>query len=113
MIPDGIDQTALLLLGEGHSRRDYMFHYSGAELAAIRWRHIKAILEGGAHGGLPSMKMTNIRRDPGEKFASMYPYLWTVAPYQALVKSNMQLIEKFPHRVSEATPKGAELTSHD
>ena len=112
-VTDGVDQTALLFLGEGHSRRDYMFHYSGSELAAIRWRNIKAILEGVSHGGLPSMKMTNIRRDPGEKFASMYPYLWTVAPFQALVKSHMQLIEKFPHRVSEATPKGAELTPHD
>ena len=112
-VTDGVDQTALLLLGEGHSRRDYMFHYSGGELAAIRWRNIKTILEGVSHGGLPAMKMTNIRRDPGEKFASMYPYLWTVAPFQALVKSHMQLIKKFPHRVSEATPKGAELTPHD
>ncbi len=23
---DGVDQTGLLLLGEGHSRRDYIFH---------------------------------------------------------------------------------------
>jgi len=25
----------------------------------------------------------------------------------------MKMIEKFPHRVSEVTPKGAELTPHD
>ena len=25
-VVDGVDHIALLLLGEGHSRRDYMFH---------------------------------------------------------------------------------------
>jgi arylsulfatase A-like enzyme len=34
-VTDGIDQTALLLLGEGHSRRNYMFHYSGDHLGAV------------------------------------------------------------------------------
>ncbi len=110
---DGVDQTALLLLGEGHSRRDYMFHYSGAQLGAVRWRDIKAVVEGSSHGGLPGISMSNIRRDPGERFSSMYPYLWTVAPFQNLVRSHMQLIAEFPHRVSEVTPKGAELTPHD
>lgn len=113
-VTDGVDQTALLLLGEGHSRRDYMFHYSGSQLGAVRWMDIKAVLRGGgSHGGLPAIEMTNIKRDPGEKFYKMYPYLWTVAPFQNLVKSHKNLIVKFPHRVSEATPRGAELTPHD
>ena len=112
-VMDGVDQTALLLLGEGHSRRDYMFHYSGGKLGAIRWRNTKALIQGTGHGGLPGIVVTNVRRDPGEKFTSMYPYRWTVAPFQNLVKGHKQLIEKFPHRVSDATPKGAELTPHD
>ena len=112
-VTDGVDQTALLLLGEGHSRRNYMFHYSGPKLGAIRWFNTKAVITGPGHGGLPGIEVTNVRRDPGEKYTKMYPYLWTVAPFQALVKSHMLLIEKFPHRVSEATPKGAELTPHD
>ena len=33
-VVDGVDQTAVLLLGEGHSRRDYMFHYSGGHRGA-------------------------------------------------------------------------------
>ena len=113
-ITDGVDQTALLLLGEGHSRRDYMFHYSGSQLGAVRWMNIKAVLRGGgSHGGLPAIEMTNIKRDPGEKFYKMYPYLWTVAPFQNLVKSHQNLIAKFPHRKSEETPEGTELTAHD
>ena len=111
-IVDGVDQTALLLLGEGHTRRDYMFYYSGSALAAVRWRNIKALIEGPGHGGLPGLTMCNIQRDPGEKYCSMYPYLWTVTPFQNLVKSHMALIEKFPNRKPEI-PEEAALTPHD
>jgi hypothetical protein len=52
-------------------------------------------------------------RDPGEKFGEMYSYLYTVTPFQNLAKSHMQLIKKFPHRVSKQVPDGAEMTPHD
>ena len=38
---DGLDQTSLLLNGDGHSRRDYVFIYSGPELAATVKRQYK------------------------------------------------------------------------
>jgi arylsulfatase len=112
-VTDGIDQTALLLLGEDHGRRNYMFHYSGDFLGAVRWGNIKMVILGGAHGGLFAMETYNVMRDPGEKFGKMYPYLMTVTPFQDLMKSHMLKIRKFPHRVSETMPKGAELTPHD
>jgi hypothetical protein len=56
--------------------------------------------------------MRNIKRDPGEKYCSMYPYLWTMTPFQNLVKSHMALIEKFPNRKPEI-PEEAALTPHD
>jgi arylsulfatase len=71
------------------------------------------ILNGGAHGGLPPMETYNVMRDPGEKFGKMYPYLWTVTPFQNLIKSHRLLIQKFPHRVSKTMPEGAEVTPHD
>lgn len=111
-VVDGVDQTALLLLGEGHSRRDYAFYYSGPQLAAVRWRDVKALIEGPGHGGLPGLTMCNIVRDPGEQHCSMYPYLWTVTPFQNLVRNHLALIEKFPHRRS-ALPQEAGLTPHD
>lgn len=110
---DGIDQTALLLLGEGHGRRNYMFHYSGAHLGAVRWEDFKIHILGGAHGGLPAMESYNVMRDPGEKYGKMYPYLFTVTPLQNLLRSHKLLIEKFPNRVSENMPKGAEVAPHD
>lgn len=100
-VVDGIDQTALLLLGEGHSRRDYMFHYDGAHLGAYRWKDMKALSEGPGHGGLPGLSITNVKRDPTEKHGALYNYLWTTVPFQNLVKGHMRMIEKFPHRVSE------------
>ena len=112
-ITDGIDQTSLLLLGEGHGRRNVMFHYSGGTLGAVRWGDIKLHILTGGHGGLPPIMGYNVMRDPGEKKGDLYPYLFTVTPFQNLVKAHKRLIEKFPNRVSKVTPKGAELTPHD
>jgi arylsulfatase len=52
-------------------------------------------------------------RDPGEKFGQLYPGLFAVTPIQITLREHMKMIQKFPHRVSEVTPKGAELTPHD
>jgi arylsulfatase len=111
-VTDGIDQTALLLLGEGHGRRHMMFHYSGGVLGAIRYRDFKIHITEG-HGGLPGMDFYNVMRDPGEKFGQLYPGLFAVTPIQITLREHMKMIQKFPHRVSEITPKGAELTPHD
>ena len=111
-VTDGIDQTALLLLGEDHGRRNVMFHYSGGVLGAIRYEDFKVHLKAG-HGGLPGMDFYNVMRDPGEKFGQLYPGLFAVTPIQMILKSHMLMIRKFPNRVSETVPQGAELTPHD
>ena len=111
-ITDGVDQTALFLLGEGHGRRNMMFHYSGGQLGAIRYEDFKVHMKG-QHGGLPAMDFYNIKRDPGEKFGEMYPGLFAITPIQNGMRQHMMAIQKYPHRISEVTPKGAELTPHD
>ncbi len=111
-ITDGIDQTALLLLGEDHGRRNVMFHYSGGVLGAIRYENYKIHIKKG-HGGLPGMDFYNVLRDPGEKYGALYQGLFAVTPIQTTLRKHMKMIQKFPHRVSEVTPKGAELTPHD
>ncbi len=110
-VTDGIDQTALLLLGEGNSRRNYMFHYGGSVLGAIRYEDFKIHIKA-AHGGLPGMDFYNIKRDPGEKYGALYPGLFAVTPVQIIMRQHMGMIEKFPHRPPEV-PGGAELTPHD
>ena len=111
-ITDGIDQTALLLLGEDHGRRNVMSHYSGGELGAIRYEDFKVHIKKG-HGGLPGMDFYNVMRDPGEKYGALYQGLFAVTPIQITLRKHMKMIQKFPHRVSKVTPKGAELTPHD
>ena len=111
-VTDGIDQTALLLLGEGHSRRNYMFHYSGGQIGALRYEDFKILMTGPGHGGLPGMDFYNVRRDPGEKFGAMYPGLFAVTPIQNHLRDHMMMIRKFPHR-QPGMPKGAEITPHD
>ncbi len=112
-VTDGIDQTALLLLGEDHSRRNYIFHYSGGTIGAVRYEHFKIHIKPGGHGGLPNMEFYNVMRDPGEKRGEFYPGLYAVTPIQNYLKGHIMMIRKFPHRVSETMPKGAEITPHD
>ena len=111
-VTDGVDQTSLLLLGEGHSRRNYMFHYSGSQIGAIRYEDFKIHIKPGGHGGLPAMDFYNVRRDPGEKRGEFYPGLFAVTPLQNHLRGHMMMIQKFPHRQPEM-PKGAEITPHD
>ena len=104
-VTDGIDQTGLLLLGEDHGRRNYITHYSGAKLAAIRYEDFKVHIKEGS-GGLPGMDFYNIRRDPGEKYGQLYPGLFAVAPIQMFIKDHMAMVHRFPHRdPAESMPK--------
>ncbi|MHC4413646.1 MAG: sulfatase-like hydrolase/transferase [Planctomycetota bacterium] len=111
-VTDGVDQTALLLLGESHSRRNFMFHYSGGELGAIRYEEFKIHIKPGGHGGLPAMDFYNVLRDPGEKYGAFYAGLFAVTPLQNHLRDHMLMIRRFPHR-QPALPKGAEITPHD
>ncbi|MEX2962802.1 sulfatase-like hydrolase/transferase [Microbulbifer sp. TYP-18] len=107
-VTDGIDQTALLLLGEGHGRRNYMMHYSGPKLAAVRYEDFKVHLTQ-PKGGLPGMEFYNVKRDPGERYGKLYPGLFAVAPIQKFIGSHEALIEKFPNR----DPAESRAKQHD
>jgi arylsulfatase len=96
-VTDGVDQTPLLLLGEGKGRRNYMMHYSGPVLAAVRYEDFKIHISP-PKGGLPGMEFYNIKRDPGEKYGKLYPGLFSVAPIQSFIGSHQALIQKFPNR---------------
>ncbi len=99
---DGIDQTTLLLNGEGYGRRFYMFHYEGQKLGAIRInRKMKAILHEFTGGGVPQIDIYNVLRDPGEKFGEVFPHMWIFAPMQDMMGAHMGMIRKFPHRVNK------------
>jgi len=104
---DGINQISLLLNGEGFGRRNYIFHYNGDKLGAVRLDEFKMHILG-IGGAIPKMEAYNIIRDPGEKFGKVYPYLFLISPIQMMVEGHMKMIKKFPHTVQGPGKKSDE-----
>jgi arylsulfatase A-like enzyme len=94
---DGIDQTALLLNGDGHSRRDYYHVYTGNFLAASIKQQFKRVWVG-AKPGLMGEEFTNVYIDPREEHLKMPPYLWAWAAFDHMKERHEALIRKYPHR---------------
>lgn len=94
---DGIDQTALLLEGDGHSRRDYYHVYTGDTLAASIKQQVKRVWVGGRKG-LMGKEFTSLYQDPEEKHLKMAPYLWAWAAFDHMKERHEALIRKYPHR---------------
>ena len=93
---DGIEQSSYLM-AVTPSRREYIFHYSGANLGAIRVGQYKRHLAA-AHGGLPGKDFYDIYKDPKEEHGVMAEMLWAWVPFDDFARMHNELIEKFPHR---------------
>jgi len=103
-IIDGLDQTSLLLLGEGHGRRNYMYHYRGPKLSAVRMGDLKFHMQTGPGKGLAKGELYNIMRDPGEKYDNVTRYLYAIPQIQKLVMGHMGMMRKFPNRELSMMP---------
>jgi arylsulfatase A-like enzyme len=93
---DGIDQTALLLNGEHHGRRDYVYIYENDILRSIvkqEWKmHLPA-------PGMPAAAagVYNLYRDPREEHPQIGQSLWSAASFQDMAKRHGMTIAKYPH----------------
>jgi arylsulfatase A-like enzyme len=98
-ITDGVDQTALFLLGEGKSRRDYIFHYNKDNLEAVR----KDQLKYRTNPVKPHFNFYNIYHDPAERHPDEVRYgLWAGPGFKKMIEDHQALIKKFPHRVQKS-----------
>ena len=90
---DGIDQTALLLKGEGHGRRDYVYIYEGPVLRSVVKQKFKLHLPapGVPGAGAP---MFDLNKDPREESPLIGVALWAGASFQDMVKRHMMTIQK-------------------
>ena len=93
---DGVDQTALLLNGEHHGRRDYVYLYQNDVLSGVVKQEFKM------HLPLPGMPAAaagtyNLYRDPREEHPQIGISLWSGASFQDMVKRHMLTIKKYPH----------------
>lgn len=78
-IIDGIDQTAIFLKGDTHSRRDYVFIYTGNQLAAtVKGRYKRDWRN--AVPGLSGAEFYDLYNDPRE----VYPFMLQLFPAKTM-----------------------------
>lgn len=93
---DGIDQTALLLNGEHHGRRDYVYIYENDILRSIVKQEFKMHMPAPGVPGAAA-PVFNIYRDPREENAHIGMALWSGASFQDMAARHMMTIKKYPH----------------
>ena len=93
---DGVDQTALLLKGEQHGRRDYVYIYENEILRSIVKNEFKMHMP---IPGVPGAAAPayNLYRDPREEHPQVGIALWSGASFQDMAKRHMMTIAKYPH----------------
>lgn len=93
---DGIDQTALLLKGEHHGRRDYVYIYENEILRSVVKQEFKMHVPAPGVPGAAA-PVFNLYRDPREEQAFVGLPLWAGASFQDMITRHMIMIAKFPH----------------
>ncbi len=100
---DGIDQTSLLLNGDGHSRRDYVHVYAGPSYAATVKQQYKRHWMS-SRPGLVGKSFFDLYKDPREEKGMMGQFLWAWEPFDAIKmrhEAQMQKYENTPPRKTE------------
>ena len=93
---DGIDQTALLLDGESHGRRDHVFIYQGPVLSAVVKQQYKRHFAGAAPG-LAGKGFFDLDKDPREEHPLMAQFLWAWPAFDQMKERHEAQIAKYPH----------------
>ncbi|ARN73181.1 sulfatase-like hydrolase/transferase [Oceanicoccus sagamiensis] len=93
---DGVDQSALLLLGETKGRRDHVMIYTGNKLAAVVKEHLK--LEVPPPGKNPiGANFYDLHRDTREEWpVSTEVGAWGGAEFVRVIQRHMMRKQKFP-----------------
>ena len=107
---DGVDQTSLLLNGDGYSRRDYAMIYVGASLAAGVKGRFKRDWKN-ATPGLSKNEFYDLYTDPRERTGEMIEQFHVKSMFNRQRQRHELWIKKYPNR-PDATP-GPALTGID
>jgi arylsulfatase len=94
-VVDGIDQTALLLKGDTHGRRDYVHLYEMDQLKATVKQQMKIHWPG--PGTNPAMaQIFNLYWDPREDYPLKEQGVWAGTPFVRMRVQHMRMKDKFP-----------------
>ncbi len=97
---DGIDQTALLLNGDSHSRRDYVFIYAGHTLGAtVKGRYKRHWIAGGevAASGMPEAYY-DLYTDTREENPMLVPLIHTQGQFNRMRIRHELMKRKYPDK---------------
>ena len=93
---DGVDQSALMLLGETHGRRDYVFIYSGPSLKAIVKEQYKLNVPAAGENPIGA-KFYDLFRDPREEWpVATEVGAWGGAEFVRIIMRHKQRLAKYP-----------------
>jgi arylsulfatase len=97
---DGLDQSGVLLLGDGHGRRDYLHIYEGTELKSVVKNKYKMHLPPPGSNPVIGAKVFDLYRDPRESrpIDSIKYSPWAGGQFTGMVKRHMALKKKYPNR---------------
>lgn len=95
-IIDGVDQTSLLLNGDSHSRRDYVFVYNINKLEAVIKEQFKLDLQGGLENAITA-KFYDLFRDTREEWpVSTEIGAWGGAKFVRMVQRHLNRKQLYP-----------------
>jgi arylsulfatase len=96
-IIDGVDQTALMLNGETHGRRDYVFLYNINTLEAVVKEQYKLAIPGGKIENAIIADFYDLFRDPQEKYpVATEVGAWGGAKFVRMINRHMTRKGKYP-----------------
>ena len=96
-IIDGIDQTSLMLNGETHGRRDYVFLYNINKLEAVVKEQYKLAIPGGNLDNAILADFFDLFRDPQEKYpVSTEIGAWGGAKFVRMIQRHLARKAKYP-----------------
>ena len=106
---DGLDQSALLLNGDTHGRRDYAFIYEGAKLKSVVKNKYKMHLAPAGANPILFSYFFDLYRDPREERSqdSIKYGAWAGGQFGAMIARHMAMQKKYPNR---ELPRGVPYT---
>jgi arylsulfatase len=94
---DGVDQTSLMLNGDTHGRRDYVFLYKINKLEAVVKEHFKLVIPGGNIDNAVLADFYHLFRDPQERYpVSTEIGAWGGAKFVRMIQRHLKRKQLYP-----------------
>ena len=99
-IIDGVDQSGVLLLGDTHGRRDYVYIYEGPALKSVVKNKYKMHLAPPGENPILFSQFFDLYRDSRESRpeSSILYGPWAGGPFGGMIKRHMKYRNKYPDR---------------